>query len=284
LKKNNWLEEFNSKTYSQHGEDSRIDKILEVIGDTDRWCVEFGAWDGKYNSNTYNLIKNKNYQAVLIEGSASKFTELTKNMEGLPVTPVHAFVGFDEATGLDKILTKTKIPLNFDVLSIDIDGNDYHTWAAVKKFRPKLVVIEFNPTIPNEVEFVQEPVTHLNYGCSVKALVKLAKTKGYELVSCTLNNAFFVDNQYFKKFEISDNSVDKLRTELSRVTYIFSGYDGTVFMRGFGKLDLHGLPFKEKNFQLLPKFLRGYDDSGAGSLGYAKKLIRKTYKSILKRI
>src|SRR5579872_1690072 len=100
------------------------------------------------------------------------------------------------------MLVGTPIPRDFDLLSIDIDGNDYHAWAAVKTYRPKAVVIEFNPTIPNEVDFVQEPVTHLNHGASLAALVRLAREKGYELVSTTLNNAFFVEQKYFSRFNI----------------------------------------------------------------------------------
>lgn len=58
---NRWLNEFASNVTSQFGEDGIIEKILEVIGDANRWCVEFGASDGVYLSNTYNLIKNKGY-------------------------------------------------------------------------------------------------------------------------------------------------------------------------------------------------------------------------------
>lgn len=279
---NNWLDAYASKTFSQRGEDGTIAKILEVTGENDGWCVEFGAWDGIYNSNVYNLIKNKNYKAVLIEGSPTKFQDLCKNMNDFPVTPINSFVGFDEASGLDSILNKTPIPKNFDVLVIDIDGNDYHAWKAIKSYKPKLVVAEFNPTIPNEVEFIQEPITHLNHGSSLKALVALGKSKGYELVATNLNNGFFVDEKYFSKFQIADNSIEKLRTDLSRVTYLFSGYDGRVFVRGYGELDLHGIPISEKHMQLLPSFLQGWDDSGKG-LGRFKKFARRTYKSLKKR-
>ena len=44
----------------------------------DKWCVEFGAWDGVYCSNTCHLIRDKEYKAVLIEGDKSKFSELKK--------------------------------------------------------------------------------------------------------------------------------------------------------------------------------------------------------------
>jgi hypothetical protein len=282
MKKDNWLDDHDKKVFSQRGEDGRIEKILEVISENDNWCVEFGAWDGIYNSNVYNLIKNKSFKSILIEGSSAKFEDLCSNMKNFPAETINALVGFEKRDSLDRILEKTKVPLNFDVLAIDIDGNDYHAWNAVEKFRPKLVVIEFNPTIPDEVEFIQDPVPHLNHGSSALSLVNLAKTKNYELVTTTLNNLFFVDKKYFIKFEIKDNSLSKLRTDRSRITHIFSGYDGTVFVRGFQKLDLHGLAFDEKKMQLLPSFLRGYDDSSAG-FGAIKKLTKKTYKSLKKR-
>ena len=59
-----------NKIYSQFGEDGIINEILNRIGENniDKWCVEFGARDGISDSNTYNLIKNNNYKAVLIEG------------------------------------------------------------------------------------------------------------------------------------------------------------------------------------------------------------------------
>ena len=282
MKKSQWLDEFEEKVFSQRGEDGKIAKILETIGENDKWCVEFGAWDGIFNSNVWRLIKEKNYKSVMIEGAAEKHQQLVQNVKELPVIPVCAFVGMEKSNCLDHILEKTDIPLNFDVLSIDIDGNDYHVWKQIQKYRPKLLVIEFNPTIPNEVEFVQEPIPHLNQGSSAKSLVLLGKEKGYELVTTTLNNLFFVDRKYFAKFEISDNSLAALRTDMSRVTYLFSGYDGTIFVRGFGKLDLHGLPFNEKRMQMIPQFLRGYDDSGAGFSKF-KKIIKKTHKSLKKR-
>jgi hypothetical protein len=286
--RNNWLEDHTEKVHSMREEDGRIKKILEVISqkeELNKWCVEFGAWDGKYLSNTFNLIENSNYSAVLIEGSSEKFIDLKSNFgtqENIHV--LNDFVGFEEKDGLDTLLAKTPIAENFDFLSIDIDGNDYHTWKSFSKYRPKLICIEFNPTIPNEVEFIQPPNPELNQGCSVLSLVNLGKEKGYELVTTTLNNAFFVDKKYIELFNIEDNSPQQLRTDLSRVTYLFSGYDGTVFIRGFGKLDLHNFPFRENKMQMIPKLLRGYADAQQSVSGKIKRVLYRTYKSIKKRI
>lgn len=280
--KNNWIEDHDQQIHSQRGEDGRIQKILEIIGTTDKFCVEFGAWDGLHNSNVLNLIKSHNYKAVLIEGSKAKFDELCTNMKNENIIPMHALVGFNSEDGLDALLEGKGAPIDFDLLSIDIDGNDYHAWKAVKKYQPKVVIIEFNPTIPNEVSFIQDPVPHLNHGASILSLVELGKEKGYELVSANLNNAFFVDKKYFAKFNISNNSVAELRTDKSRVTYIFSGYDGRIFIRGWQTLDLHGIPYNENRMQLLPRLLQGWDDSSAG-FGQFKKVVKKTFKSLRKR-
>jgi len=195
-KKSEWLLEFKDNVHSQAGEDGIIEKILEVIPENDKWCVEFGAWDGIYLSNVRNLIEQAGYSAVLIEGSKIKYDELRKNYsKHKNITCINTFVGFSDAENLDEILKDTPIPEKFDLLSVDVDGNDYHIWKAVSKYNPKLVVIEFNPTIPTEIKFVQEPATSVNQGASLLALVELGKEKGYELVSVLPFNAFFVRSE-----------------------------------------------------------------------------------------
>ena len=84
VKANDWLNGFAQNVNSQTGEDGIIEKVLDVIGTGNQWCVEFGAWDGKYLSNTYNLITNKAHSAVLIEGDSNRFSDLVENFEGNP--------------------------------------------------------------------------------------------------------------------------------------------------------------------------------------------------------
>ena len=277
IRTNQWLNEFAKNVNSQEGEDGIIEKVLEVINDNNHWCVEFGAWDGIHLSNTYNLITNRDYSAVLVEGNSKRFRELQKNLkENSNVNPINAFVGFEDDNGLDSILKRTDIPVDFDMLSIDIDGNDYHVWAAVKHYRPRLVVIEYNPTIPNPVEFVQARDMRITQGSSILSLVKLAKQKGYELVAATYLNAFFVDSKYYGLFDIEDNSIDAIRTDQQGVTYIFNGYDGTVFIRGCGRLGWHGIPYTESRMQQVPKWLRQYP----GNYGIVKRGLAKVYRCL----
>jgi hypothetical protein len=272
-----WLLKHAFNKFSQTGEDGVVAKILSLIPERDSWCVEFGAWDGIHLSNVRNLILGSRYQAILIEGNVTKFNELKGNYTKFAgVSTINAFVGFDAATGLDRILLTTKIPRKFDFLSIDIDGNDYHVWHAVKEYRPKVVCIEFNPTIPTEVAFVQSANSQINHGSSLLALDQLARAKGYELVCVLPWNAFFVDQQYFSELGITDNRPEVLRQDLSAITWLFSGYDGTMFLSGSRKLPWHDVSIDERRLQVLPKILRSYP----GEYSRCKNRLLRLLKSL----
>lgn len=274
-KSSTWLLEHKKNIHSQTGEDGIIEKILEIIPNKDKWCVEFGAWDGKFLTNTRNLIDAISYSAVLIESDKDKFRDLNQMYsDRADIITINKHVGFKEADGLDRILMDTPIPRDFDFLSIDIDGNDYHVWKAVSKYNPKIVVIEFNPTIPTHICFVQSADPAIQQGASLLSLVELGKEKGYELVSVLPFNAFFVKREYFPLFNISSNAPEVLRTDTSLITYIFSGYDGRMFLRGNCRLIWHDMEIKESNIQLLPKYLQKYQDNYT----WLQKIVFALYK------
>jgi hypothetical protein len=237
-----------------------IQSVLARLPTRNRWCVEFGAWDGLVGSTSRDLILDHGYSAVLIEGSAEKFSALKKNYaDNDRVIPLNRFVGFSATDGLDAILTALPTPKDFDFLTVDIDGNDYHVWAAMEIFKPKVVMVEFNPTIPPEINFVQPADFAVNQGNSLAALIELGKRKNYELVSVLGVNAFFVRAEFFPAFGLADNSIGVLWTKRDCVTYFFTGYDGRVFLRGCGKLPWQeSLPISEKKLQALPAFLQKY--------------------------
>lgn len=271
-----WLLDFKSDTYSQTGEDGIIKKILEVIPQNDKWCVDFGAWDGLYLSNARNLIETKGCSAILIECNKAKFAELKKNYaQNKNVITINRFVGFEKEDNLDQILKMTPIPNDFDFLSIDIDGNDYHVWKAISDYHPKIVCIEFNPTIPTEIEFIQSADPSVKQGASLLSLVKLGKDKGYELVSVLKFNAFFVRSKYYPLFKMESNSPKVLRTNLSDITYLFSGYDGKIFLTGSLRLPWHGgIELRESRVQHLPRIIRKYPRD----YGNIEKIIFKLYR------
>lgn len=251
-----WLNSFASDTYSQTGEDGVIAKALQLLPAKNRWCVEFGAWDGKHLSNTYNLVANDQYHVVLIEGDQNKFEALRHEYPFKDrAIFVGQFVGWTEDDNLDTILETRTVPNDFDFLSVDVDGNDYHIWKAVTKFRPKLVLIEFNPTSSNRLDYVQPADPNCNQSNSPAALVRLGKDKGYELICVIGPNLLFVDRQYYGLFHIPDNSLEVMRDE-EEVTHLFLGFDGSLLADGPAMLRWHGL--KLNIAQPFPRVLRHY--------------------------
>jgi hypothetical protein len=257
LSKNQYLLNYRKDIASQFGEDGIIEKILEFIPDQNKWCVEFGAWDGKHFSNTYNLIANKGWSGVLIEGNPVKCNDLRKTYENNPKAyPINRMVGFSENDSLDSILKDTPIPHDFDFLSIDIDGLDFHIWESVQKYRPKFIVIEFNSFIPNDIEFVQEKDFSKKHGNSILSITKLSKSKGYELICINQENAFFVDKKYFHLFNIENNTINELK-HFKAPLQVFQLYDGTVVFHGAQYLYYYNMPYNfNKKCQALPKFIR----------------------------
>ncbi len=283
-RENCWLNGFAKKIWSQFGEEGIAEKILSLLPATDRWCVEFGAWDGKHLSNTCYFITEKNYSAVLLEGDVNRFQTLQQNYAHLPrAILMNRIVGFNPDDGLDRLLSGTPIPRQFDLLSIDIDGNDYHAWESINAYQPKVVIIEYNPTIPDPVEFVQSKDPRLMHGSSLLSLCRLGKRKGYELAAATFCNAIFVDCQYYGLLGIQDNSIPQLRTDYHAVTYLFQGYDGTVFLSGANELHWHGIPLHPSCFQLLPPILRKYPDNYSQTEKNLFLLYRELYRRLIQK-
>jgi hypothetical protein len=243
---------------SQNGEDGIIEQIFSIIPPGDKWCVEFGAWDGKHFSNTYNLIKNKGWSGVLIEGKPERCKQIA-NVTHAGNNNVHVINAYVQISGdntIDNILSNTPIPKDFDFISIDIDGNDYHIYKSMINYKPKVVLIEYNGAIPDNIEFVQEPNFSVRHGHSILSTVKLAKSKGYELICINADNAFFVDSKYFPLFNLSDNSIGSIK-HFNEPLQVFQLYDGTLVFYGYQSLHYYNIPMNfNKRFQMVPKYIR----------------------------
>jgi hypothetical protein len=222
--------------------------------------VEAGAWDGKYLSNTYALMRD-GWKGVFVEANAAKFPALQETYAGNQSAHLLCeAIGLEQDTGLDSVLARTAIPKAFDFLSLDIDGADYYVWEALDRYRPRVVAIEFNPTVPNDVVFIQERASNVHQGCSLLALIRLAKQKHYELIAATECNAIFVTADEFEKFGIADNGIDAMYDAVYSAR-IFQGYDGTIFTAGMPRLLWVDREISFEDMQVLPPQSRRYTDA-----------------------
>ncbi len=253
-----WLLDHRANITSQIGQDGILGKIFDLVGEGQKFCVEFGAWDGRYLSNTWNLIANKDWGGILIEGDAAKFRGLLATHPYSRVKPLNCFVHWHGEHALDEILRRNDAPAQIDLMSIDVDGNDWHIWKSLANYRPRVVLIEFNPTVPNDVFFVQDADRRLNHGNSLLAMVELGKQKGYSLVCANCWDAFFVIDELYQAFNIPDNGIDAMHFYPEAQTSFFQGYDGTLFTAGNRRLLWHNLGFAFDAIQLLPPEQRRY--------------------------
>jgi len=187
------------KVYSQHGEDGILLYIFSRIGTTSRTFVEFGIQDGR-ECNSANLSINYGWNGLLMDCDKDCIDKAREYYSSMPRVNVERH--FITAENINDILIDNKMRGEIDLLSIDIDGNDYWVFKAITTVRPRVVVIEYNAVLGTDKSLTIEydpnfVIQEHYYGASLTALTKLANSKGYKLVGCESSgvNAFFVKEE-----------------------------------------------------------------------------------------
>ncbi len=198
------FDEVRMKSFSQSGEDGVLLYIFSLIGTTNRRCVEICAGNG-IECNSANLIVHHDWHGLLVDGSEDNVALGMKfyaahciNVYTQPVF-IAAWITADSVNNLVK---HRGFEGPIDLLTIDIDGNDYWVWEALDVVSPRVVVAEFQHvwgaehavTQTYDPNFVWRPnALPLGMcGASLPALVTLGRRKGYRLVGIHSCNAFFV--------------------------------------------------------------------------------------------
>ena len=101
--------------YSQNGEDGILEELCRRLQIGPGWSVEFGAWDGKNLSNTFNLLEHAGWNAVDIEADERRYQDLLATKRQFPdrLHAICAMVGEEGENRLDRLLQKTPIPPGF---------------------------------------------------------------------------------------------------------------------------------------------------------------------------
>lgn len=200
------LAQFRGNTYSQNGEDGVLSEVALRLGISAGFFVEFGAWDGKYLSNTY-LLAERGWSGVMIESDPLRYQELLGNIARFErrVSGINAFVAETGDSALESLLDMHGgVPEDFDLLSIDVDSNDWGIWLSLQRRRPKVVILEINSAIPPGL--LQ---THRNsqvLGCSFSSAIALGNQKGYTPV-CHTGNLIFVLDDYVPLLQLPEEEI-----------------------------------------------------------------------------
>jgi hypothetical protein len=190
-----------------------------VTEESARVAVDVGAGDGIRGSNTYALFLG-GWRGVGFEGDEKRARRLArayKNLEGVEAR--HALV---TPANVVSLLRAEGVPSDFGVLSLDIDSYDYWVLdAALKSFRPRVVVAEINEKIPPPVRFRVSfdpdfSLQHHFFGYSIASLEELCGRHNYALLALEYNNAFIAPRELLGDFNALDAATAYRRGYLER--------------------------------------------------------------------
>lgn len=239
------------KVFSQWGEDGIIQRLLDLIPIKNRTFIEFGASDF-IESNCRFLMMNNNWSGFVIDGSDRNIAAVKRSnfYWKYDLVACESFINCDNIDGL---LCESGFDSDLGILSVDIDGVDYHVLQSIKSYQPRILIIEYNSVFGNErkITVPYDPLffrtakhsSNLYFGASLGALDSLATKLGYSLVATTSEgvNAFFVRN------DLLPAGMAKLDYRDAHVASKFResrGPDGSLtFLRGNARLDaIRGMP------------------------------------------
>lgn len=213
------------RVFSQFEEDGKILFILALIGMRNKTFVEIGSDDG-VNSNCANLALNFGYYGLFLDGNPTAIARGEAFYKKYPHP--HMYIpkftcAKVTAENINSLVSNAGLAGEIDVLSIDIDGNDYWIWKALTAVSPNVVIIETHvefgmrnivvPYDPNYSYPGKHPVYH---GASPIAMVNLARQKGYRLVGANdLGFNFIFVKNGLAEVELPEVKVESVLTHRS---------------------------------------------------------------------
>jgi hypothetical protein len=189
------FDEASFRCFSQTGEDGILLLIFSLIGTTNRRVVELCAGNA-VQSNSANWIVNHGWTGLLIDGDPSNVRIAREFYDQCRDTPIW------QPTIVERWITKENVNAtiqehgfsgDLDLLSLDLDGNDYWIWEALDVVRPRVMIVEYESGFGPQRRIVQKYApdfvwqrNHLglpSHGASLAAYVDLGRRKGFRLVA-----------------------------------------------------------------------------------------------------
>ena len=241
----NNLTDVEFSVFSQWGEDGIIDWLVDQFDFIPERFIEFGVGDYK-ESNTRFLIKNKNWQGLILEANKKDILKIKSD----PIYWKYDLIVencFVTKQNINQIIKKNLNSLEVGLLSVDLDGNDYWIIKSINTLKPYIVVCEYNSifgdklkiTVPYKLSFnrTNSHYSNLFFGSSIKALIDLMQNKNYTFVGSNLNgvNAFFIRNDHVKKILVK---IKKIQYFPSKLRESRDSYGKKNFIRGINRINI----------------------------------------------
>jgi hypothetical protein len=221
--------------YSQFSEDSILEAIFNRIGVANHWCVECGAADGLFFSNTRHLIE-QGWNSVQIEGDKEKYAALAERYENWGDRGLGRVIIFEKyAADFDGLFsTILDLPTDFDLLVIDVDGQDYYLWNSLLKYRPRVVMCEFDPNA--DPDFIPEYWKPGQAG--ERAIHHVALARGYQVICKTQCNLICVRNDLCHFLTDSSNETVNRLESLGAMTPVREAQPSATLFAGYSEEQL----------------------------------------------
>lgn len=208
---NIWDMEF--KVYSQWGEDGILSFLCDELEISKPRMIEFGAGDFT-ECNSRFLAKYRNASVVLVD-ARKDLLDSVSNTDLKWQTSIYGITDWITPNNVNQLARHAKELIGeMDVVSLDLDGNDYWVAEALNFEGTRIVVVEYNPifggarsvTVPRNDIFdrTEAHFSNLYYGASLKAFIELFSRKGFDFVGTNRvgNNAFFVAKKYTNQLNL----------------------------------------------------------------------------------
>ena len=195
------------RVFSQADEDGILLFLLAATSADSRRFVDIGAGDCITASNCANLALNLGFHGLFVDADEQRIAAGRRLYASHPDTStypprtVHALV---TPESVDAVVRAAGLDGEIDVLSIDVDGNDYWIWEALTCVTPSIVVIETHTEYrlhdvlaPYREIGAPSPPEGEPFGASPVAMTRLAERLGYRLVGGNRFgfNAFYVRSE-----------------------------------------------------------------------------------------
>ena len=209
------------KVYSQWGEDGILDFLCDALNLARPRVLELGCGDFR-ECNSRFLAEWRSASVTMVDSRS----DLIGSVRELPaywrttLDPRQEWITPDTVRVLQD--SARQLHGGLDIVSLDIDGNDYWVAERLDLEGLRIVVVEYQPlfgdvaavSVPPKDDFDRSTAhySHLYYGASLRAFVDMMSSRGFRFVGTNraCNNAFFISVDDVQDFTLPIPDTDQL--------------------------------------------------------------------------